>query len=67
MPRLLIILSALIVASASLGAKSVFLDAVPGRALSFPKDHGKHPDFQTEWWYFTETSILRTTADGDFN
>jgi predicted secreted hydrolase len=22
-------------------------------ALTFPKDHGKHPDFQTEWWYFT--------------
>ncbi|MGB6068788.1 MAG: lipocalin-like domain-containing protein [Desulfomonilaceae bacterium] len=23
------------------------------RVLSFPKDHGKHPEFQTEWWYFT--------------
>jgi len=21
--------------------------------MSFPRDHGKHPDFQTEWWYFT--------------
>src|SRR5512139_4133842 len=20
---------------------------------SFPKDHGSHPDFRTEWWYFT--------------
>ena len=20
---------------------------------SFPADHGAHPDFQTEWWYFT--------------
>jgi len=19
----------------------------------FPKDHGSHPDFRTEWWYFT--------------
>ena len=19
----------------------------------FPRDHGSHPDFQTEWWYFT--------------
>lgn len=53
MPRLLIILSALIVASASLGAESMFPDAAPGRAFSFPQDHGKHPDFQTEWWYFT--------------
>lgn len=20
---------------------------------SFPKDHGSHPEFRTEWWYFT--------------
>ena len=19
----------------------------------FPRDHGAHPNFQTEWWYFT--------------
>ena len=25
----------------------------PGRALSFPRDHGAHPDFRTEWWYVT--------------
>lgn len=22
-------------------------------AWSFPRDHGAHPDFRTEWWYFT--------------
>ena len=22
------------------------------RVLKFPEDHGPHPDFQTEWWYF---------------
>ena len=22
-------------------------------ALSFPKDMGPHPDYQTEWWYYT--------------
>jgi len=21
--------------------------------LNFPADHGPHPDYQTEWWYFT--------------
>lgn len=21
--------------------------------LEFPRDHGPHPDFQTEWWYYT--------------
>ena len=25
----------------------------PGRALRFPRDHGSHPDFRTEWWYLT--------------
>ncbi|MFT5173873.1 MAG: putative secreted hydrolase [Gammaproteobacteria bacterium] len=23
------------------------------RALQFPADHGSHPDFRSEWWYFT--------------
>ena len=23
------------------------------RAFAFPVDHGPHPDFQTEWWYYT--------------
>ena len=25
----------------------------PGRSFTFPKDHGSHPDFRTEWWYIT--------------
>ena len=25
----------------------------PGLALTFPRDHGSHPEFQTEWWYLT--------------
>lgn len=24
-----------------------------GRAFHFPRDHGSHPDFRTEWWYVT--------------
>jgi predicted secreted hydrolase len=27
--------------------------ALPGREFSFPADHYSHPDFQTEWWYYT--------------
>ena len=23
------------------------------RPLGFPTDHGPHPDYQTEWWYYT--------------
>jgi len=25
----------------------------PGTPLSFPRDHGSHPDFKIEWWYVT--------------
>src|SRR5512135_1637731 len=27
--------------------------AVTPRPLVFPRDHGAHPDFRTEWWYLT--------------
>jgi len=27
--------------------------ALPGRKFSFPQDHFSHPDFKTEWWYYT--------------
>lgn len=30
-----------------------FARAVEPRAWSFPADHGAHPAFQTEWWYYT--------------
>lgn len=26
---------------------------LPRRALTFPRDHGAHPEFRTEWWYVT--------------
>jgi predicted secreted hydrolase len=27
--------------------------ALPGYHYEFPHDHFNHPDFQTEWWYYT--------------
>ncbi|MCW8884687.1 MAG: hypothetical protein OQK12_05445 [Motiliproteus sp.] len=30
-----------------------YLQAQPGTQLKFPDDHGQHPGFQNEWWYFT--------------
>ncbi len=27
--------------------------AMAPRAFRFPADHGPHPEFRTEWWYFT--------------
>lgn len=28
-------------------------DITPGAVLRFPRDHGAHPEFRTEWWYLT--------------
>lgn len=30
-----------------------FAPVLRGRPLLFPRDHGAHPDFRTEWWYAT--------------
>lgn len=30
-----------------------FEDVRPGQSLAFPRDHGSHPGFRTEWWYVT--------------
>jgi len=54
--RLLLVLSVL--------AASVQADwrpALPGWKYKFPGDHGNHPEFKTEWWYFTGNL---TAADG---
>lgn len=40
---------------------ATFAPVVPGRLLEFPRDHGSHPDFRTEWWYVTGQV---KTADG---
>ncbi len=30
-----------------------FARAYAPRAFTFPQDHGAHPDYRTEWWYYT--------------
>jgi len=35
------------------GSGEGFLRAIEPRAFTFPADHGPHPGFRTEWWYFT--------------
>src|SRR5712672_1197461 len=43
---------------AGLGSDSGgFASVVPGRTLSFPADHGPHPDFRIEWWYVTANLV----------
>jgi predicted secreted hydrolase len=39
-----------------------FAVADGSRPLTFPEDFGAHPDFRTEWWYYTGN--LDTRMDG---
>jgi predicted secreted hydrolase len=32
---------------------SDFRPALPGYEFSFPRDHGSHDEYKTEWWYYT--------------
>jgi predicted secreted hydrolase len=37
----------------ALDAGAQYRTALPGYHYAFPRDHFNHPDFQTEWWYYT--------------
>ena len=39
--------------AASQDDTSLYTRAIEPRDWQFPRDHGAHPDFQTEWWYYT--------------
>jgi len=39
--------------SAADGADDGFTRALTPRPFAFPADHSSHPEFRTEWWYFT--------------
>jgi predicted secreted hydrolase len=41
--------------TSALGADDIsgFARAIAPRDFSFPRDHGPHPEFRTEWWYYT--------------
>ena len=43
----------LLAAAISLWAAPAYRQAVPGYHYEFPHDHFNHPDFETEWWYYT--------------
>jgi predicted secreted hydrolase len=44
---------ALALAPLAARADKVAYPAVVPRPLVFPRDHGAHPEFRTEWWYVT--------------
>src|SRR5262249_41408990 len=45
----------------SLAAAAQYRSALPGYHYQFPRDHFDHPEFQTEWWYYTGNL---SSADG---
>ncbi|MFA7343948.1 MAG: lipocalin-like domain-containing protein [Terrimicrobiaceae bacterium] len=46
------------------GGRAGWKPALEGWGYRFPDDHGSHPDFKTEWWYFTGN--LRSADGADF-
>ena len=49
-------ISVVLLAALSLAAPAEEPDwavSLPGWQYEFPRDHFAHPDFKTEWWYFT--------------
>jgi len=45
-------------------SSSVIYPLVRPRVLNFPRDHGAHPEFRTEWWYLTGWLGSGTNATG---
>ncbi|MCE3289156.1 MAG: carotenoid 1,2-hydratase [Caulobacter sp.] len=47
-------LAALLLVAADTGRLApVYAPVTPAQAIAFPRDHGSHPQFRTEWWYVT--------------
>ncbi|MDB5319402.1 MAG: secreted hydrolase-like protein [Phycisphaerales bacterium] len=40
----------------------IFAQAIAPREWVFPRDHGRHDGFKTEWWYFTGNLREKTTG-----
>ncbi len=57
MPRVIIIVLCVSAVLGNLlfaaGPIQEFRLATPGYQYEFPRDHGSHDDFRTEWWYYT--------------
>lgn len=63
--RIFLCLGAILLpAEAGAGGDGAFLKPGPGRTWQFPADHGAHPHYKTEWWYFV--GHLRAAAGETF-
>lgn len=64
MKRRHFLITALATLASGARAEPAFPDVVPGTPLVFPRDHGSHPAFRTEWWYVT--GWVRDDAGHDY-
>jgi predicted secreted hydrolase len=46
-------MAALAAVTLAFAAEPHYRQALPGYRYEFPRDHFNHPEFQTEWWYYT--------------
>jgi len=51
--RILVMVFFLLLGSTDCLSGSDWKQAIGPWEWSFPRDHGSHPEFRTEWWYFT--------------
>jgi predicted secreted hydrolase len=58
----LLLVGLLLWAAAAAGADSPegYLQVSGPCGLEFPRDHGPHPGFRTEWWYYTGNLVTET-------
>ena len=50
---LLLAMQPLLTFAAQAARESQYSVALPGYRYEFPRDHFDHPEYQTEWWYYT--------------
>jgi predicted secreted hydrolase len=50
---LLLAMQPVLAFAAQAAGESQYSVALPGYRYEFPRDHFDHPEYQTEWWYYT--------------
>jgi predicted secreted hydrolase len=51
--RHVLLLAILLAGATPASASYSWRPALPGYRYAFPRDHASHPEFRTEWWYYT--------------
>ena len=58
-----LLVATLLVSMTARASALTYPDVTPDYQFAFPRDHGAHPDFRTEWWYVT--GWLKTASGDD--